>query len=281
MISQIILIAKTVCVVFSVSVSRLNLLLSAFRHRLTYRAVSNPQNIVIIGASFGGYQAARDLANSLPTGYRVVVIEKNSHFQFTWVFPRFCVVGGHEHKALIPYGPYLSGAPEGSYKWVQDRVTKIENEEKGGSIQLASGEKIEYAYLILATGAEAGAPSRLGKESKSEAIGVFKHEQERLKAANDVVVIGGGAAGVEIAGDAKAMFPEKNVTLVHSRPVLLNTFGPKLQKLAVTELEKLGVKVVLEERLQEVDSVTGDVTLKSGKKITCDCLVCHTSHLLF
>lgn len=275
MISQIFLIAKTICVAFSISISRLNLVLSTLRHRLTYHAVPDAQNIVIIGASFAGYQAARDLANAVPTGYRVVIIEKNSHFQFTWVFPRLCVVGGHEHKALIPYGPYLTGAPKGSYEWVQDRVNKIETEEKGGSIRLASGEKIKYAYLILATGAEAGAPSRLGKESKRDAIKVFKNEQERLKAAKDVVVIGGGAAGVEIAGDAKAAYPEKNVTLVHSRAVLLNTFGPKLQKLAATELEKLGVNLVFEERLQEVNDATGDVVLKSGKKITCDCLVCH------
>ncbi|KAJ9192664.1 hypothetical protein DTO164E3_8247 [Paecilomyces variotii] len=273
MISQIFLIAKTICVAFSTSFSRLTLFLSALRHRLTYRADPDAQNIVIIGASFAGYQAARDLANAVPTGYRVVIIEKNSHFQFTWVFPRFCVVSGHEHKALIPYGPYLTGAPKGSYEWVQDRVRKIEAGEKGGSIELASGEKIKYAYLIFATGAEAGAPSRLGKESKKDAIQVFKNQQERLKAANDVVVIGGGAAGVEIAGDAKATFPEKNVTLVHSRPVLLNTFGPKLQKLAATELGKLGVNILFEERLQEVDDATGDVILQSGKKITCDCLI--------
>ncbi|GAD96760.1 mercuric reductase, putative [Paecilomyces variotii No. 5] len=273
MISQIFLIAKTICVAFSISISRLNLILSTLRHRLTYRAVPDAQNIVIIGASFAGYQAARDLSNAVPAGYRVIIIEKNSHFQFTWVFPRMCVVGGHEHKALIPYGPYLTGAPRGSYEWISGRVSKIEAEEKGGSIQLSSGENIEYAYLILATGAEAGAPSRLGKESKKDAIQVFKTEQERLKAAKDVVVIGGGAAGVEIAGDAKAAYPEKNVTLVHSRSALLNTFGPKLQKLAASELEKLGVNIILQERLREVDDATGDVVLKSGKKITCDCLI--------
>ena len=67
------------------------------------------RNIVIVGASYAGYHAARVLALSLPpqSDFRVVVVEPNSHFQFTWVLPRFSVVPGHDHKAFIPYGGYV------------------------------------------------------------------------------------------------------------------------------------------------------------------------------
>jgi NADH dehydrogenase FAD-containing subunit len=50
----------------------------------------------------------------LPSGYRVVVIEKHDHFQFTWALPRFSVVSGHERKAFIPYHGYLKSSPTGS-----------------------------------------------------------------------------------------------------------------------------------------------------------------------
>lgn len=51
----------------------------AIRHSYTYRAVPEPKNVVVIGGSFGGVMLVRRLAETLPTGYRVVLIEKNSH----------------------------------------------------------------------------------------------------------------------------------------------------------------------------------------------------------
>src|SRR5690349_20300218 len=86
----------------------------------TTRAVQNgdeagkatPQTVVVIGASFAGYHAARLIAASLPLDgtWEIVIIEPNAHYQFTWTLPRFCVIQGHEDKTFIPYGPYLPPA---------------------------------------------------------------------------------------------------------------------------------------------------------------------------
>ncbi|KAL2008372.1 hypothetical protein VTN00DRAFT_8354 [Thermoascus crustaceus] len=297
-LSHLLLIGKVISVIFSVSYTRLRLALRSLTHRLTYHpsspsSSSEPLNIVIIGASFAGYHAARCLANSVPSGHRVVVVERNSHFQFTWVFPRFCVIrgGGHERKAFVPYGPYLGGGLErGSCVWVRGSVEKIEeekndnqddddgkDEEKGGCLVLRSGEKIKYEYLVVATGSAAELPSRVGKEDKADGIRLFRDMQDRIEAAKDVVVLGGGPAGVELAADAKALYPGKNVTLLHSRTRLMNgSFGPKMHEVAVKELEKLGVDLVLGERAQlpAADTETlSEVVLDSGKRIPCDCLI--------
>lgn len=114
-------------------------------------------------------------------------------------------------------------------------------------------------------------PRRSRKEFKQ----VLRDMQRRLKTANDIVILGGGPAGVELAADSKALYSEKKVTLVHSRTTLLNTrFGSKLHKFATKELEKLGVDLVLGDRLSVVDEkFPGDLVLSSGKKLPCDCLV--------
>lgn len=273
----LLLIGKVLGLMLAFSYNRLHLGITTWLHRLTYRRVPEPRNIVIIGASFSGYQVAYCLANSVPTGYQVVIIEKNSHFQFTWVFPRFCVVEGHEHKAFVPYGPFLSGAPQSSYRWVKSQVERIKAAEngEGGHVQLRSGERIAFEYLVLATGLSAGPPSRLGLKEKQEGIQVLRDVQKRLKTANDIVILGGGPAGVELAADTKALYSEKKVTLVHSRTTLLNTrFGSKLHKFATKELEKLGVDLVLGDRLSVVDEeLPCDLILSSGKKLPCNCLV--------
>ena len=50
---------------------------------------------------------ARWLADAVPTGYRVVLVEKNSHFHFLFAFPRYSVVPGYERGAFIPYDEAL------------------------------------------------------------------------------------------------------------------------------------------------------------------------------
>ncbi|KAH8430841.1 NAD(P)/FAD-dependent oxidoreductase [Aspergillus melleus] len=275
MLAELLLICKALGLTFQQIYTHLSLALSPRLHRLTYRSVEHPHNVVVIGASFAGYHAARCLASSLPTGYRVVIVEKNTHLQVTWVLPRFSVVRGHEHKAFIPYGSYLSTVPRGSYEWVRDTAEQILVDEDGrGKVQLGSGEAVDFEYLVIATGASGTLPSRVGLTTKREGMELVTTEQDRLMTATDVVVLGGGPAGIELAGDAKSRYPEKNVTLVHSRKSLLNdNFGPTLAKRAFEELVNVGVSVKLGERAN-VDSIeeTGTVRLHSGETIPCDYL---------
>ena len=49
-------------------------------HSWSYKQASTVKNVIVLGASFTGVQLTTNLSKSLPTGYRVVMIEKNSHF---------------------------------------------------------------------------------------------------------------------------------------------------------------------------------------------------------
>lgn len=236
-----------------------------------------PRNIVIVGANFAGYQAARKIAMDLPADspYQVIVIEPNSHFNFTWVLPRFCVAEGHDHKAFIPYGPHLGGAPA---KWLRDHVLEVRRE----AVVLGSGEEVPYEFLVIATGCGAGdgLPTRVGATEKVVGTGLLREMQGRIKSAERLLVVGGGAAGVEVATDAKSLYPEKTVTLVHSRDSVMHRFGPELQTEASKRLADLGVDVILGDRLAAEDDETGIATLKSGDTVEYDYIVCKPSILL-
>ncbi|KAF1730743.1 Apoptosis-inducing factor 2 [Beauveria bassiana] len=242
-------------------------------------AAERTHNIVVIGASFSGHYAARIIARSLPpdSKHRVVVVEPNSHFQFTWVLPRFCVIpGGHEHKAFIPYGKYAD-AVDGALHWIKDRAVGITESEvllqNGGGG--GGGEGVPYSYLVIATGAavQSGLPSRVNHTEKAEGIRLLQEMQQRIAQADTVVVVGGGAAGVEVAADAKSLYPNKHIILVHSRPAVMHRFGKELQTAAMEGLKRLEVDVILEDRVIEEDDANGTVTLKSGRKIDCNCLI--------
>jgi NADH dehydrogenase FAD-containing subunit len=151
-------------------------------------------------------------------------------------------------------------------------------------------EEIPYTYLVMATGVDSPnshtssngsvgptLPSRVGISDKAAGEARIRALQQAVSEAKTIVVAGGGAAGFEVATDAKDKYPDKRVVLVHSRKAVMHRFGPELQEMALGELERLGVEVILEERVLEVkekpDGVTRDVVIRSGKAIECDCYV--------
>ncbi|KAG9786667.1 Fe-regulated protein 8 [Exophiala dermatitidis] len=243
-------------------------------HRLTYKLVDNPKNVVVIGGSMAGFFLAKELAESLPTGYRVILIEKKSHYHFTWNFPRISVVDGHDNKCFIPFPRQISTAPAGVYEFRQATVVAIDPHK----VTLDDGSTIEYEYLAIATGSKARYPAQLDANEKRECIDYFQAQRGQIEAAKDIVIVGGGAAGVEIAGDIKTKFPDKNVTLVHSRDRLLNNFDPALHEIAKKALEGMGVVVYLADRVvsdldPELTKSVKQVMLRDGKVLQCDHLI--------
>lgn len=230
-----------------------------------------PRNVVIVGARFAGYHAARLIASSIPVdgSWNIIIIEPNQHYQFTWTLPRFCVIEGHEEKTFIPYGPYLPERARGIVRWVHHHASTID--KASVSIQ-ETGENIPYEYLVIATGSGLGLqlPSRVGAQDKNKGSELLREMQQNIKAAGHLVVIGGGAAGVELAADAKERYPEKSVTLVHSRNAVMHRFGPELQAEALKGLQALGVAIILGQRAARSSDVPGILTLQSGRELKFD-----------
>jgi apoptosis-inducing factor 2 len=279
MYSKFIFILKLGGLVLSLISQRLSLFLSAKIQRLTYTPASNSKNIVVIGGSFAGYLLAKQLSESLPSGYRVILIEKHSHFHFTWNFPRVTVLQGHEQKAFVPYPAKPRDAPQGVYLFKQGNVISISAE----SVNLQDGQSIPYEYLAIATGSQRRYPASLDANEKVDCMHFFADQQESIKTARKIVVVGGGAAGVEVTADIKSKYPEKDVCLVHSRDRLLNSFEVGLHTKAKVALEELGVKLHLGVRVINGLDLDGpsEMTLQDGQMLACDLLVSIPSLPLF
>jgi NADH dehydrogenase FAD-containing subunit len=162
-------------------------------HRHTYRASPNPRNVVVVGGSFAGSYLVQRLANTLPSGYRVVLLEKQSHFNHAFAFPRNSVLPGRESKAFIPYN-IADGAPEGIFQSVCDEALEVTDTD----IEMASGNRLSYDYLVIATGAAQSPPARLKSRDREGGITELQGFQQRISKAERIAVVGGGAAGVEL-----------------------------------------------------------------------------------
>lgn len=98
---------------------------------LPSKGCKRTKTVAVLGAAYGGTRAANILAQGLPEGWRVVIVDRNSHMNHLYVLPRYGVVPGHEHKAFIPlrnifYNNSPTPAPESHpHRVVHAQITKL------------------------------------------------------------------------------------------------------------------------------------------------------------
>ncbi|KAJ6552039.1 FAD/NAD-P-binding domain-containing protein [Mycena vulgaris] len=200
-------------------------------------------NIVVVGGSYVGMKFVDTIAPEVSETHNTVLVEANSHFQHIFAFPRISVVPGFANKSLVPYTNAFHATPPGSTSVVQGAASKILPDK----VVLQNGDSIPYEYLVMATGT-GFLPLR--SRTKAEAVAFGKALQERVKESSNIVVIGGGASGVQLVTDAKEFYPSKNITLIHSRDHLMNRFHPELHSIVMEKLKAAGINVILGQRVK-------------------------------
>ena len=102
-----------------------------------------------------------------------------------------------------------------------------------------------------------------------------KHAQKVVRSSK-IVIIGGGAVGVQMATDIKELYPEKSVTLVHSRANLMNKFNSALHDIIAERCRDLDIQMILGSRVKvpeqgyPTDGRDFIVELEDGSSIPAD-----------
>jgi NADH dehydrogenase FAD-containing subunit len=102
--------------------------------------------------------------------------------------------------------------------------------------------EVPYEYLVVASGTKLRAPGTMQDDEKPLSVKYLQTYQERLRQAKSIAIIGGGAVGVQMATDLKEIYPEKDITLVHSRDQLMPLYHKKLDEIIKARCQELGVK---------------------------------------
>ena len=233
--------------------------------------------IVIIGAGFGGINAARSLARV--RGVEIILIDRNNYCTFTPLL--YQVAAAQLEPALIAY-PIRNFLRRAScVRFVLADVQQIDLAEQ---ILEVDGLTLSYDFLILATGARyqfgniSGAQDyALPVGTLEEAINLRNHilhcfEQAacesdftRRLALLSFAIVGGGPTGIEVAGALVELiqsalvpdyprldFQNVKVTLVQSDERLLADFPKRLCDYTLKQLRRMGVQVYLRSRVKQV-----------------------------
>lgn len=235
--------------------------------------------IVIIGGGFAGLKLARQLAN---TKYQVVLIDRNNFHQFQPLFYQVATSGLEPSSISFPLRKIFQKKSNVHFRMAD--LLEVNSKEKEIYTSLGS---LTYDYLVLATGVTTNyfgnkniEEFSIPMKSVSEAIFLRNsilrnyekalNESDPAKAANymNIVLVGGGPTGVELAGALAEMkseilpkdYPEldfslMNVYLFEASDKLLNGMSEKASLKARKFLEKLGVIVRTNARVADYDGL--------------------------
>jgi apoptosis-inducing factor 2 len=189
--------------------------------------------VAIVGGGYGGI----NLAKALDDATDVILIDPKDSFEHNVGSLRALVDPSWSPRIRFPYGGLLNRG-----RVVRDRAVHVDSKR----VVLDSGEEIVPDFIVLATGSNYPFPGKSGVESANEAEAQFRAGYEALIAADRVLLLGAGPVGIELAGEIKAVWPDKHVTIVDIVDDLLGgKFKPELRQELRRQIDQAGVNLVL------------------------------------
>ncbi len=247
------------------------------------------RTVIIIGAGFGGLTAAKAIKDD---AFRILLIDKTNHHLFQPLLYQVATAALSPADIAVPIRSIFS--KQENIQVIMDEVISINKNDSTVSLQ---NSKHHFDSLVVATGSrhsyfshsdwEKNAP---GLKTLTDALTIREKIINSLEMAEkepdinlrrsylNFVVVGGGPTGVELAGAISEIAKktiikdyknfkayDTNVILIESFPRILNSFSKTLSDKALKDLIKMGVRVKLNSK---VENITEDnVYLSDGSFI--------------
>jgi len=238
------------------------------------------KTIVVLGGGFAGLKLARKL---MATGYQVILLDKNNYHQFQPLFYQVATAGLEPSAISFPLRKIFHNTPNVTFRMAE--ALSVDQEAKRLYTNVGY---VDYDYLVLALGAdtnyfgmknimEYSTPMKSVSEAlfiRNKIIANYERaintsSMEQRKPMMNVVIVGGGPTGVELAGAMAALrnnvlpkdYPQLNfknmkVVLAEAGPRLLAGMSDKASQKALEYLSGMGVEVLLNATVEDYDGTT-------------------------
>lgn len=230
--------------------------------------------VVVVGGGYGGVTVAKGLDPFAD----VVLVEQKDEFVHHAAALRAAVDNVWQKAIFMPYSNLLT---RGTF--VQGTVSRVD----GTTVHIYGRDPIEADYVVLATGSSYPFPAKYSSSRADVARARLEQLRDNLRNASSVLLVGGGAVGIEFTGELANSFPDLKITIVEKEEDILSTAGytEELRSLIRSQLDTLGVRVITGARLAFLPPHNvGElghfhVTTTNGEEIEADLwFQCHGAH---
>ncbi|WP_433653065.1 NAD(P)/FAD-dependent oxidoreductase [Micromonospora zamorensis] len=221
------------------------------------------RTVAVVGGGYGGTAVAKALESQAD----VVLIDPRDAFVNVAGSLRALTRPDWAGNMFFPFDTVLTRGTV-----IRDRAVSVDP----GGVTLASGQRVAADYLVLATGSSYAYPARLDADSMEGALDDLRQTNKELASAERVLILGAGPVGLELAGEIKDVWPDKQVTIVDPAEQLLPAFSAEMRDDLHRQLDELGIRVRLGTRLAAPlttganRAATFTATTTDGDEITAD-----------
>ncbi|WP_062379830.1 NAD(P)/FAD-dependent oxidoreductase [Demequina pelophila] len=255
--------------------------------------------VLILGGGYVGLYTALTLLRKARDRVEVTVLDRRPYMTYAPFLPEAAAGSIEPRHAVVPLRRELEGA-----RILQGRATAIDHAGRTVTAATDLGEEftVEYDEVVVALGAVSRtlpipglAEFGMGFKYVEEAISLRNRVLGRIARAATTtdpaqrrrlltfVFVGGGFAGCEAFAETEDMakaalryYPELsgedlNFVMVEAAPRILPEMGPEMGEYTRVELERRGMRVLLETRLE--GCVDGRIELSNGERFEADTVV--------
>ncbi|OAA81136.1 Pyridine nucleotide-disulfide oxidoreductase, FAD/NAD(P)-binding domain protein [Akanthomyces lecanii RCEF 1005] len=243
------------------------------------------KTIVVLGGSIGGLGVAhRLLKHTLPNqpDLKVILVSQNSHFYWNVAAVRAIIPNILQDEELLqPIGPgleqYNTAEHPAAAEFIVGTATSIDTAARSVQVELttatATTRTVAYDHLVIATGSRSvvpGMPWKAG-DSHADAVASIHDTAARVQAAAHIAVVGAGATGVEVCGEIRYEFPDKQVVLLSGSDALVggDATAPAMEK-ALTSMGVVVRKGVRAQGTKQLADGRTQVELSNGETMVTD-----------
>lgn len=256
---------------------------------------TNLPRIVVIGGGFAGLSLVKHLRNE---NVQVVLIDKNNFNQFQPLLYQVATSGLEPDSIVFPFRKQIASSKNVIFRMAKVEMISFETK----TIQTNNGS-MKYDYLVIATGTKTNffgnkniETHSLGLKDIRDSLNIRHRMLQNLERATitcdekekdaltNFVIVGGGPAGVEMAGSlaefCKHILPKDypeypssimKVYLIEGSNKLIPSMSNRASNKTLKYLKELNIVVLLNEIVVDYDGNT--VVTKSGYEILAKNLV--------
>ncbi|KAK4717260.1 hypothetical protein R3W88_015598 [Solanum pinnatisectum] len=211
------------------------------------------KRVVVIGGGVAGSLIARSLQDEA----NVTLIDMKEYFEIPWASLRSMCDPSFAKRAVFSHSEYL---PHGNV--ITSAAANITDTE----VVTAKGDKVAYDFAVIATG-----HSETGAYTKDEKFSQYQTDNQKIKSASSILIIGGGQTGVELAAEIAVDYPDKKVTIVHRGSMLLEFIGESASNKVVHWLKSRKVEIILGQSVDVNSAKDGVYKTSGGQTIDAEC----------